>query len=201
VAHVAAAIHAGAVAVWQRTTAIWERNRAIAERVAAKSAALLEVDPSLAMQLAVAAYDATVLLWDVEGLRRTHPVTGFAQLTPVPGLPMHHGRTVAGLAFTGDGQRLVTGSYDSTGRVWEINQPGNPRESVRLSGARSAVESVDLDQDGSIVVSGTDDARLIASSLEPRTVRNWICGMAGSRITPDEWRRYLPERPYEPPCN
>jgi WD40 repeat protein len=151
--------------------------------------------------LASGSDDATALLWDVDKLRRPASFADFAHLTPSSGLPMQHGKTVAGLAFTGDSQRLVTGSYDTTVRVWETNPPANPQESARLPGAHSAVESVDVDHDGTLIVSGTDDAQLIASSLNPRTVSDWICHTAGSRITWEEWRRYLSERQYEPPCN
>jgi WD40 repeat protein len=148
--------------------------------------------------LASGSDDATALLWDMDRVRGPRPER---ILRPIPGLlPMQHGKSVAGLAFTGDSRRLVTGSYDNTVRVWEISPTANPRELVRLAGAGSAVESVDVDRNADAIVSGTDNLQLIVTSLDPHTVTDWICGMAGSRITPDEWQRYLPERPYRPPC-
>ncbi len=147
--------------------------------------------------LASGSDDATALLWDVSGLKQAH--TGARTLRPVPGLPMQHGKSVAGLEFSGD-RRLVTGSYDNTVRVWDISRVDSPQEWVRLPGARSAVESVTVDRAGTMVFAGTDDARLLGYTLDPRVVRDWVCRTAGSRITQQERDRYVPERQDLRPC-
>ena len=55
---------------------------------------------------------------------------------------MEHDKTVVGIAFSGDDRRLITGSYDTTVRIWDLADSRNPMEWARLTGHRNSVESV-----------------------------------------------------------
>ena len=57
-------------------------------------------------------------------------------------------------AFSPDGSRIVSGSYDNTVRVWDAM---NGDELKSLSGHTSGVNSVTFSPDGSYIVSGSDD--------------------------------------------
>jgi WD40 repeat protein/serine/threonine protein kinase len=61
---------------------------------------------------------------------------------------------VASVAFSPDGQRIVTGSYDQTAKVWEA---ASGRELFTLEGHRAAVNCVAFSPDGQRIVTGSDD--------------------------------------------
>lgn len=70
--------------------------------------------------LAVGGTRDTIRLWDTESA------------APTTELPGHTG-TVAALAVSADGSRLVSGSFDTTVRVWEI-EPNGPRTATATTG-------------------------------------------------------------------
>jgi len=62
-----------------------------------------------------------------------------------------HDRPLPGLAVSGDGQAIVTGSYDKTVRVWRTSDGAL---SHTLTGHTNAVMSVAISPDGQTIVSG-----------------------------------------------
>jgi hypothetical protein len=58
------------------------------------------------------------------------------------------------VAFSPDGQRIVTGSWDSTAKVWEA---AGGRELLTLNGHNGGVCSVAFSADGQRIVTGSDD--------------------------------------------
>jgi WD40 repeat protein len=71
-----------------------------------------------------------------------------------------HRNWVSSVAFSQDGSRVVSGSYDKTVRIWDVT---NRTVEAVLEGHRDSVRSVAFSQDGNRVVSGSDD----------KTVRIW----------------------------
>jgi WD40 repeat protein len=71
-----------------------------------------------------------------------------------------HSEWVNSVAFSNDGTRVVSGSLDSTVRVWDSS---SGTEVLRLDGHNSYVNSVAFSSDGSRIVSGSRD----------KTVRVW----------------------------
>ncbi len=65
-----------------------------------------------------------------------------------------HTDGVSGVAFSPDGTRIVTGSYDGTARVWDA-QCGMPL--LELKGHTSPVHSVAFSPDGTRIVTGSYD--------------------------------------------
>ena len=65
-----------------------------------------------------------------------------------------HTNTVNAVALSRDGQRIVSGSSDSTVRVWDANTGQLLRT---LQGHTRAVNTVALSRDGQRIVSGSDD--------------------------------------------
>jgi len=61
---------------------------------------------------------------------------------------------VTSVAFSLDGQRIVTGSYDRTAKVWEA---ASGRELVTLKGHSDAVWSIAISPDGQRIVTGSVD--------------------------------------------
>ncbi|KAN0075156.1 hypothetical protein V8E54_007767 [Elaphomyces granulatus] len=83
-----------------------------------------------------------------------------------------HSRQVNSVAFSPDGKRVVSGSYDSTVRVWDI---ATGQADQTLTGHSRAVTSVAFSPDGKKVASGSSD----------QTVRVWdiTTGQADQTLT------------------
>ena len=69
-----------------------------------------------------------------------------------------HTQWVMGVAISGDGKYVVTGSYDKTAILWEAAS-GKKLQSFR--GHRGFINSVAISADGKFVVSGSDDRTAI----------------------------------------
>src|SRR3989442_726994 len=65
-----------------------------------------------------------------------------------------HGAMVIPVAFSWDGQRIVTGSVDKTAKVWEA---ASGRELLTLKGHSGTIECVAFSPDGRRIISGSQD--------------------------------------------
>jgi WD40 repeat protein len=85
--------------------------------------------------------DNTVRLWKLDGTPVGNPFTG-------------HTFFVNSVAFSPDGQTIVSGSSDRTVRLWKLDGTpvGNP-----FTGHTNSVDSVAFSPDGQTIVSGSDD--------------------------------------------
>ena len=79
-----------------------------------------------------------------------------------------HESSVESVAFSPDGKKTVTGSWDKTARIWNADGSGRP---ITLTGHEGGVESVAFSSDGTKVITGSRD----------KTARIWnINGNYGS---------------------
>src|SRR5690348_5400442 len=62
-----------------------------------------------------------------------------------------HDHTVSALAFSADGKRLVSASWDKTARVWEV---ASGRELARFAGHKDGASAVAISPDGTLCASG-----------------------------------------------
>jgi WD40 repeat protein len=95
--------------------------------------------------------DNTVRLWDLETGQELRSFQG-------------HMNAVLAVAFSPDGERVVSGSFDTTVRVWEVE---TGLELCRYFGHNAAVSAVAFTPDGRRAVSGGWDKNLRVWRLPP----------------------------------
>ncbi|WP_372509756.1 WD40 repeat domain-containing protein, partial [Mycobacterium pseudoshottsii] len=72
-----------------------------------------------------------------------------------------HTRTVQSLAFSPDGHTLASGSDDTTIALWDLTNPGHPRQLGKpLRGHTRTVQSLAFSPDGHTLASGSDDTTI-----------------------------------------
>src|SRR5262249_60501393 len=96
------------------------------------------------------------------------------------------------VAFSRDGKRIATGSYDHTVRLWDA---ATGKELRRFEGHRAGVESVAFSPDGALLASGgSDDAARAWEAATGKEVWRWEGGRQSMYVhavvfSPDGRRR------------
>jgi len=68
-----------------------------------------------------------------------------------------HTNVILGLAFSPDGNHLISGSYDKTARIWDVR---TRKTTHILKGHTDAIYAMEFSPDGTQVVTGSDDNTL-----------------------------------------
>ena len=106
-----------------------------------------------------------------------------------PSMQTGHKGWIFSVAFSPDGQRLVTGSSDSTGKVWDA---ASGRELLTLEGHNDTVWSVAFSPDGRRIVTGSADRTAkvweAASGRELLTIKGHNSAVTSVAFSPDGQR-------------
>jgi WD40 repeat protein len=117
-----------------------------------------------------------VKLWDAESGRELGQFAG-------------HKARVDGVAYSPDGQRIVTCSGDGTAVVWEAS---SGKEQVRLLGHTNGVQGVAYSPNGQRIVTGSNDGTVriwnAANGAELFCFREHRAGVYGVTFSPDGQR-------------
>ncbi|GAA0277922.1 toll/interleukin-1 receptor domain-containing protein [Cryptosporangium japonicum] len=131
---------------------------------------------------------------------RLHRVDGDT-LTPTAALPGSEARrpgftTANQVVFGRDSRRLVTVGGERGLRLWDVADLDRP---VRLLSYPGGAAPAGLSPDGRLLI-GQSPAGLTIwdTSVEPAITVS--CGTVGEPVTRAEWRMYVPDRGYRPPC-
>ncbi|MFG1972593.1 helix-turn-helix domain-containing protein [Nonomuraea fuscirosea] len=159
------AVRAQRAAAGAERTATYQRDQALSRKTATDAGALRATDPSLAAQLALAAYRLSPTAEARGGL-----------LSAVAGMPATlltgHENAVHGAAFQPGGRLLATVSTDGTTRLWDVRRPHRPQALPVLRGHLGAVLAVRFAPGGHLLATAGDDrtARLwdVADPRAPR---------------------------------
>ncbi|MBX3080515.1 MAG: protein kinase [Anaerolineae bacterium] len=114
--------------------------------------------------LLTAAYDKTLILWDVTTGKPIRTLTG-------------HQDGVTCVAFFPDGKRAISGSYDKTLIIWDV-ATGKPIKT--LTGHAEGVVSVAVSADGKRVMSGGQDSLIIEWDVEQGNEKRAFSAQAGA---------------------
>ena len=75
------------------------------------------------------------------------------------------------VAFSPDSQRIVTGSWDNTAKLWET---GSGRELLTLKAHTDWITTVSFSADGLRIVTGSfDDTAKVWEAASPEQVTSW----------------------------
>jgi WD40 repeat protein len=135
--------------------------------------------------LATAGSEGQVRLWD--------PHMGAAR---DPAWTAEGGRLVS-MSFSPDGSVLATSGSDGTAALWDVGtgkQVGAP-----LTGPTGPTVAA-FDPTGHTLATASRDGTVLLWDVDPASWRARVCAVAGRRLTRQEWREFLPDRPYRPSC-
>ncbi|GAA5076354.1 hypothetical protein [Nocardia iowensis] len=134
--------------------------------------------------------DKSVRLFDVTDISRPRPVTT---------LPGHPGMVWMS-AFSPDGRLLATADTDGAIRLWDVTRPDRPVHAGTITGHSDDVGAVVFSPDGHLLASTSADRSARVWETDTARIEASICATVRPRISREEWKRYLPEMDYEPPC-
>jgi WD40 repeat protein len=145
--------------------------------------------------------EGTIRLWHVQGDRligSSGVISGQGSAYRFAFSP--DGRTLARL-----GQRTINGAQEVDAdhiELWNIADPNTPIfRAVIVSSKELNMSPLAYSPDGEKLAALSSGQRVDLWNLNPdRAVRS-ICTSQGDLITPEEWNKYVPGKPYQPPCD
>jgi WD40 repeat protein len=136
------------------------------------------------------------LVWLWNFANPAHP-TRFDRPLTEPGLA----RIVYSVAFSPDGKMLAVGLDDRTVRLWNLANPAHPTSLGQpLTGPASPVSSMAFSPDGRTLAAVNHTGTAQIRNLDVDNAIQRICATTSNTLTPAQWKQYLPELPYDPPC-
>ena len=105
-----------------------------------------------------------------------------------------HGADVYCVAFSADGSRLATGSFDRTARLWDVE---SGTELAVLGAHKGKVMAVAFAPDGQLVATGSQDKSIMLWAAPPRSVPSGSeGGKAGASTAPKPVRTLAGHKSY-----
>jgi WD40 repeat protein len=126
--------------------------------------------------VAIAADDNTV--WILDAASRS-------QL----GRPLEgHTNAIAAVAFSPDGKRLATASFDKTAKVWDVS---SGEEWLTLTGHTDALRGVSFSPDGKRLATASGDGTVRVYVLDVEELEALARGRVTRSLKPEECTKYL----------
>ncbi|MFD7323204.1 AAA family ATPase [Streptomyces sp. NPDC059875] len=138
----------------------------------------------------------TLRLWRFEGNRLTNELSR-----------LRVGRYVSPVAFSPDGTHLALlgqnplDEFDRRPEIWDVTDPKAPERQYYLPPSNSGdVYALRFSPDGEFLALVRASAGIELWDTHPERDIDDLCASAGDPINAQQWKQYLPDRPYQPPC-
>jgi WD40 repeat protein len=148
----------------------------VSRQVAGQALRLRATNPALAAQLSLVAYRLAPTTEARGSLLSTLANPYATRLTG-------HTSDVNSVAFSPGGRILVTASDDTTARLWDISDPGQPRPLGTLTGHTKTVAGVAFSRDGHALATGSADGTARLWEINVDSVAARICSITWPAIT------------------
>ncbi|MFF3032035.1 toll/interleukin-1 receptor domain-containing protein [Streptomyces rubiginosohelvolus] len=156
------------------------------------------VGPSRTGSLAATADGGTLFVGDARGGVTVWDITD-ARRPKRLGASQRHSGAITHLAA--DPVRdMLAGVDENSGaiRLWDVSDPAVPREIALLAENGTRPTGLAFSPDGGLLaVSSDDGTQLWRTDVGP--ILQQLCAQSAP-ITEAQWKEYLPDRPYDPPC-
>jgi WD40 repeat protein/transcriptional regulator with XRE-family HTH domain len=141
--------------------------------------------------LAAAGSAREIRLWDVRDPAAIVPIG-----TPITG-PVNDIGTVR---FSPAGTELAAATYSGVVWVWDLANPARPELRVKARAADGVLYGLAWSPDGSTFSAGGSAQRIWSWTADAEAAAREVCAAAGAGISEREWRLYVHDLPYNPPC-
>jgi len=192
---------------WDNTIRIWDIAAILTDPdVDAKSAILkghqgevnaLTFSPD-GKFLASGSQDTTARIWEISHVFNTDS----QELTPTiqTFLLRGHEGSINTLAFSPDGDFLVTGGYDTSVRIWDLSADDPTSQPIILEGHEDWITSLAFSPEGRILATGSRDTTARAWDLNIDNLVELACQQSQRNLTLDEWEQYFSNESYRKTC-
>jgi WD40 repeat protein/F0F1-type ATP synthase epsilon subunit len=125
---------------------------------------------------------------DANGMVQVYDVQRKSQ----KGILKGHFARVNQMAFSKDGSKLATGSFDQTVRIWNIREKKDfDRPPIILKDHKDWVWSITFNADGSQLLAGCRDNLVRAWPTDLETMSSQICPELTRNMSKKEWERFV----------
>ncbi|NBE53343.1 TIR domain-containing protein, partial [Streptomyces boluensis] len=159
---------------------------------------VLRTAPARAESLAASADGRTLYVGDSRGTITAWDITE-PHRTRQLGAATRHSEAVSHLAAHPDKGLLVSGDRKGDVRLWATGGPAALREAALLASDVELLDGLAYSPGGGTIAvsSGSLSTELWHTDIDAKLRE--LCADSAS-ITESQWKQYLPERPYDPPC-
>ncbi|GAB2518653.1 nSTAND1 domain-containing NTPase [Nocardia heshunensis] len=181
----------------ERVTTLWSlADRSHPRRVAdllrhpADALEAVTLSPDL-RTMAVSSGKGSIQLWDISDPARPRRL-GTPIVTTVPAIQQ--------TTFTPDSRTLLTSGFDGALGLWDLSDRSHPTEFATLTPNGGYSDGGGLSVGDQRLAAVNTEGIFALWDLDPQHAVDRICSATGSYWTQDLWTRYLPQFPYQPPC-